>query len=420
MLLWILHDILGNWLASVGLYRYFGVLDQLQFRALAAAGLAFAIVILFGKRTIAWLARQKIGDAGMSDAEALKRVAGSKANTPTMGGVLIVGAIALSVLLLADLGNSYVRLGLVVMIWLTLVGGADDWLKLTSARRGIKSRQGLYAWEKLVFQLGLGLLVGWFTFNYGIGAESPAAPHALNVPFQKTYELSTDQTPPALVPSGAEAGGAVQVADAQPRIVRTVLNDGVVILGRALFVVIAMLMVAGLSNAANITDGMDGLAAGVSSIIALGLFVLAMVAGIFENARFLLVPYVPGAAELSVLAAAMGGACLGFLWWNCSPAAVFMGDTGSLSLGGLVGYIAVVTRQEIIVLIMCGVFLVEIASVILQVGYFKASGGKRVFRCAPYHHHLHLLGWTEQQIVTRAWIVSVLLVLLALASIKVR
>jgi phospho-N-acetylmuramoyl-pentapeptide-transferase len=439
MLLWILHDILGNWLASVGLYRLFGVLDQLQFRALAAAGLAFAIVIVFGKRTIAWLARQKIGDAGMSDAEALKRVAGSKANTPTMGGVLIVGAIALSVLLLADLGNSYVRLALVVMIWLTLVGGADDWLKLTSARRGIKSRQGLYAWEKLVFQLGLGLLVGWFTFNYGIGAESPAAPHALNVPFQKTYVLSTEPALPALVPpdsaptttqtpkaptapavtEGAEAA-AVQAAESQPRVARTVLNDGVVILGRALFVVIAMLMVAGLSNAANITDGMDGLAAGVSSIIALGLFVLTMVAGIFENARFLLVPYVPGAAELSVVAGAMGGACLGFLWWNCSPAAVFMGDTGSLSLGGLVGYIAVVTRQEIIVLVMCGVFLLEIASVILQVGFFKATGGKRIFRCAPYHHHLHLLGWTEQQIVARAWIVSVLLVLLALASIKVR
>lgn len=441
MLLFLLHTF-GNFLAELGLYRFFGVIDQLQFRALAAAGLSFAIVLVFGRRTIAWLARKKIGDAGLSDAEALQRVAGSKANTPTMGGILIVGAMLASLLLLADLSNPYIRLALVAMLWLTALGGADDWLKLTSARRGSKSRQGLYAWEKLVFQLGLGLLIGWFTFNYGTTAIPPGAPHVLNLPLQKTYVTpAVDPTvpPPITLPDAQPPSQPKSVPAARPAEARVPpdasseaeltaratsravsLNPAVVVLGRAAFVLIAILLVAGLSNAANITDGMDGLAAGISGILCAGLFILALVAGTLESARSLLVPYVPGADELQVLAGAMGGACLGFLWWNCAPARVFMGDTGSLTLGGLIGFVAIVTRQEIVVLVMSGVFLAEIASVVLQVGYFKSTGGKRIFRCAPYHHHLHLLGWTESQIVARAWIVSVILVILALASIKVR
>jgi phospho-N-acetylmuramoyl-pentapeptide-transferase len=165
---------------------------------------------------------------------------------------------------------------------------------------------------------------------------------------------------------------------------------------------------------------MDGLAAGISTAVSLGLAVLALIAGRQVAAQYLLVPHVPGTGELGVVAGAMAGACLGFLWWNCSPAQVFMGDTGSLCLGGLIGYIAVCTRQEVVTLLMCGCFLAEIGSVVAQVGYFKASGGKRIFRCAPYHHHLHLGGWTEQQVVARAWIVSILLVVAGLASVKLR
>jgi phospho-N-acetylmuramoyl-pentapeptide-transferase len=179
-------------------------------------------------------------------------------------------------------------------------------------------------------------------------------------------------------------------------------------------------MIAGMSNAVNITDGMDGLAAGISAPVTMGLGVLAWIAGDQGVAQYLLVPYVDGAGELSVLGGATAGACLGFLWWNCSPAKVFMGDTGALCLGGIVGYIAVVTRQEAVALLMSGVFLIEIGSVALQVGYFKATGGKRIFKVAPYHHHLNVSGWPEQQVVARLWIITVILVVMGLASIKVR
>jgi phospho-N-acetylmuramoyl-pentapeptide-transferase len=397
-----------NWLVEHHLDWAFMVLYQTEFRALAAAGLAFLIVLLLGRRTIAFLTRMKIGDTGLTDAEALRTQSKSKANTPTMGGILIAGAIAVSVLLLADITQFYVYSSLIVLVWLAVLGGVDDWLKLTAARRGTGSRQGLYAWEKLIFQLGLGLLVGLFAYQHGdtgviatladAGRGTPIPTgehhdlaHVLNLPFQKTYTN----------------GGAS-------------VNPNLIYFAKAVFIVWTLLFMTGMSNAVNITDGMDGLAGGISAAVSLGLCVLALIAGNQVWAQHLLVPYVPGSEELSVVAGAMAGACLGFLWWNCSPAQVFMGDTGSLSLGGLIGYIALVARQEIVVLLMCTVFLVEIGSVVLQVGYFKATRGKRIFKCAPYHHHLHLSGWTEGQVVARAWIVSILLVVLALASIKIR
>lgn len=380
-----------NWLQEHRLDWLFMVLFQTEFRVLAAAALAFTIVIALGRRTISFLTRMKIGDTGLTDSEALRGRAQSKANTPTMGGVLIAGAIAFSVLLLADISKFYVYSSLVVLVWLAALGGVDDWLKLTAARRGTGSRQGLHAWEKLVFQLGLGLLIGLFAYQNGDTPAPQDMAHVLNLPFQKTY-----------IPGGSEP------------------NPALWFLPKGLFILIAVLMTAGMSNAVNITDGMDGLAGGISGAVSLGLCVLALIAGTQAMAQHLLVPYVQGAEELSVLAGAMAGACLGFLWWNCSPAQVFMGDTGSLCLGGLIGYIAVVIRQEAAVLLMSVVFLFEIASVVIQVGYFKATGGKRVFKCAPYHHHLHLIGWTEGQVVTRAWIVSILLVVAALASVKLR
>ena len=391
MLYW-LYDISREWLADRGLLWAAQVLDQVLFRALAATGLAFLIVLLLGPRTIAALTKMKIGDTGLTDAEALRAAARSKASTPTMGGVLIAAAIGVAVLLLGDVREFYVSTSLVVLVWLAALGGVDDWLKLTASRRGLASRQGLLAWEKLIFQLGLGLLVGFFAFQHGdTPGPGPDLAHVLNLPFQKTY----------LKPG-------VQV------------NPSLIYFGQAVFILIAVLMVTGMSNAVNISDGMDGLAAGITVAVGAGLVLLTIVAGSQALAQRLLVPYVEGTGELSVVAGAMVGACLGFLWWNCSPAQVFMGDTGSLCLGGLIGYLAVMIRQELVVLLMCGVFLVEIGSVVLQVGYFKASGGKRIFRCAPFHHHLHLGAWTEQQVVVRFWIVSVLLVVLALASIKVR
>lgn len=389
-----LYLILVEWLGerlSGGLLRpLVSLMRQDQFRGLAAAGLSFLLVIAFGPRTIRWLRRKKIGDSGASDADALRSHSSAKANTPTMGGILIVGAIAASTILLADVTQFYVYMGLIVLCWLAALGGIDDYLKLTARSRPGGSRQGLYAWEKLIFQLGLGLLVGWFVY-----AEAPSSGdvrHVLNLPFQKTY-LPTSMGQ---------------------------LNPALIFLGPLAFTAIATCMVAGMSNAVNITDGMDGLAGGVSVIVGVGAFVLVIIAGDQSIAQFLLVPYVPLSGELAVLAGATVGASLGFLWWNCSPAQVFMGDTGALALGGVLGYIAVVTRQEILILIMSGVFVMEIASVVLQVGYFRATGGKRIFRVAPYHHHLHLGGWPEQQVVARLWIISVLLVVAALALLKLR
>lgn len=389
-MLYLLFKALSPWLSDRDLYRFVGILDQDQFRALAAAGTSFLIVLLLGKRTIAYLVRQKVGDAGLTDAQALRGVSQSKANTPTMGGVLIAGAILGSVLLLADLSERYTQIGIIVVVWTAVLGGFDDWLKLTAARRGT-GRQGLLAWEKLAFQLGLGLLAGYFVSSHGATAEGPNLTHVLNLPFQRTY-----------VP------GSAQIA------------PGLITLAPLAFVAIAAVVITGMSNAVNITDGMDGLAGGIASIVAVGVTVLALIAGWSPAAQYLLVPHVAGAAELGVLGGATAGACLGFLWWNCSPAQVFMGDTGSLCLGGILGYIAVVIRQEAVVLLMSGVFLLEIGSVVVQVGYFKATGGKRVFRCAPYHHHLHLGGWAEQRIVARFWIITVLLLVVGLASLKMR
>jgi phospho-N-acetylmuramoyl-pentapeptide-transferase len=375
-------------------FDFLSVMYQLQFRALAAAGLSFLIVIVLGQPVIRWLVQQKIGDSGATDAEALRHHNQSKANTPTMGGILIVGSILASVFLLGDLSVSYMKYGIVVVVWLAVLGGMDDWLKLTAKSRGTGSRQGLYAWEKLIFQLGLGVLISWFVYGQGVVQGSEGAEdlrHVLNIPFQRTFEPVTKEHNPALI-----------------------------FLSMPMFIILGTLMIAGMSNAVNITDGMDGLAAGISAAVMFGLFVLAMIAGDLGFAQYLLVPYIANAGELSVLCGATAGACLGFLWWNCSPARVFMGDTGALSLGGIIGYVAVVTRQEFLILLMSGVFLAEIGSVVLQVGYFKATGGKRIFKVAPYHHHLHLCGWPEQQVVARLWIVSVILVVLALALIKVR
>jgi len=398
-MIYILLDILRGWLSKNGLYFYLQVFDEIQFRTLAAAGLSFAIVVFFGKRVIRMLVRLKIGDAGETDAALLREHAATKANVPTMGGVLICGAIFISTFLLADIRVNVVYLGLFTLVWMAVVGGADDYLKLTASTRGT-GRQGLYSWEKLVFQLGIGLIVGFFVYRYGVEIQSGQAvdsiSHVLNLPFQRTYDPTTKFA-----------------------------ADGLIYLGLPVFMILSMLVVAGLSNAVNITDGMDGLATGISGIVCFALILLTLVSGEQSSAQYLYVPYVPLADELAVMAGAMFGACLGFLWWNCKPAQIFMGDTGSLALGGMIGYIAIVIRQEFVVLLMCGVFILEILSVVLQVGWFKytrirTGTGRRIFRIAPYHHHLHQGGWAENQVVARLWLITILLVVVAMASLKLR
>lgn len=395
-MIYFLIDQLGPWLTRQGLYRYLMVFEQLNFRVFCSAVLAFLGVLLTGKRVIRWLSLKKIGDVAEFNHAELNEMMKSKANTPTMGGLLIAGAILVATALFADISNDYIKIGLFVLLYHAAIGGVDDWLKLTAASRGTGSRQGLYSWEKLVCQLGLGAVIAYFAYASGgagqlAAEEAQRMAHVVNLPFQKTYE-----------PNGFTPNTALWYMPA------------------LVYVLFMTLFMAGMSNAVNITDGMDGLAAGIASIVGVGVVVLCVIAGTESIAQPLLVPYVPASGELAVLGGAMVGACLGFLWWNCSPAAVFMGDTGSLCLGGLIGYIAVVIRMEYVILLMCGIYIWEIVSVVMQVGYFKATKGQRIFKCAPYHHHLHMSGWPEQRIVARFWILTILLSAMALASLKLR
>jgi phospho-N-acetylmuramoyl-pentapeptide-transferase len=340
---------------------------------------------MIGPRVINELVRRKIGDRPEFDHTDLNKIAGDKKNTPTMGGLMIIAAIFICTLLLADLSNYYVRVGLFCLLWLAVLGGIDDWLKLTvGARSG--TRDGLKMYEKLLFQIGLGVLLAIFIFRFGqqnvetIGGETVEAFRILNVPFYK-------------VP---------------------------IFLSLPVFLIVTVLVTAGTSNAVNLTDGMDGLAAGCMCLCSFVFMVFSYLGGDKDLAPKLLFPYIPQTAELAVLCGAMMGACLGFLWYNCHPAQVFMGDTGSLPLGGLIGYVAIVTRQELMLFIVGGVFVIEALSVVLQVGYFKLSGGKRVFRVAPIHHHFHLGGWTETQTVIRFWLLAAVFAGIALATLRVR
>jgi phospho-N-acetylmuramoyl-pentapeptide-transferase len=299
-----------------------------------------------------------------------------------MGGLLLIGAIAASVLLLADLSNFHVQMGLVALVGLGLIGMTDDWLKLTAARRG-GGRQGLNSGEKLLFQFGLALVLSYFTWRYG---QAVPQRNFLYFPFFK---------------------------------------DAVVPLGVVAFCLIGTFVLVGFSNAVNLTDGLDGLAAGCCAIVAIAFLVLALVIGTPKLAGALLFTYIKGSDQMAVLCGAMLGACLGFLWFNCNPARVFMGDTGSLSLGGLIAYIAIVLRQEPLLILVGGVFVAEAASVMLQVGWFKYTRrrfgeGRRIFRMAPLHHHFQKKGWSEVQVVTRFWLIGAMLATLALATIKLR
>ncbi len=387
-MLYNLLQLADDWLDEVGLYSLLQVLYQLEFRAFAAVLLSFGLVLLFGSCVIRWLVRAKIGDAPEFYRADLNELMARKAATPTMGGVLVVGAMLAAIVLLADLRNRYVIIALFVTVWLAVLGGVDDWLKLTSARRGPGSREGLYAWEKLLFQLGIAAVAGFFLYRYA--ADNELA-RVLTLPFQRTYR-----------PGSME------------------LEPGVVVLGGLAFVSIATLLIAGTSNAVNLTDGMDGLAAGTLAVASFALMVLCFIAGNIETAKFLMFPYLEGVRELMIVTGAMAGACLGFLWFNCAPAQVFMGDTGALPLGGLMAYIAVAVRQEVLLVVIGGIFYLELASVILQVGYFKWTGGRRVFRCSPIHHHFHLGGWSEQQVVTRFWVLATVMAMIGLVSIKLR
>jgi phospho-N-acetylmuramoyl-pentapeptide-transferase len=376
-----------QWLEDHGL-GFLRVFTFVTFQATVAVMLGFLIVWLAGPRVIAWLRRQKIGDRPDFDQADINALMASKKDTPTMGGVLIIASIAITTLLLADLTNFYVRAALVCLLWLGSVGAADDWLKLTAKRRATGSRQGLFSLEKLLFQLGLGVILSYFTYHYGQHIE-PAT--RFYFPFFKDYYIP---------------------------------------LNLAVYIAIGTIMITGWSNAVNLTDGLDGLASGCMSIVSIAFVLLALIIGAMAPHNHpvlnqLLLPYIKGSDQMAVLAGAMTGACVGFLWFNCSPASVFMGDTGSLALGGLIGYIAIVIRQELMLVLVGGIFVVEALSVMLQVSFFKYTRrrfgqGRRMFLMAPLHHHFQKKGWTETQVVIRFWLINAMLAAMALATVKLR
>ena len=381
-------------------YPLFGG-QKLILRMVCAAVSSFLIVAMLSPRTIRYLVRKKLGDRPEFDHAALNELTRHKSATPTMGGILIVLAIAVGTYLFADLGSMYIRMAFMVMVWLGALGGVDDWLKLRAARlraeaagsaEPIPTRDGLRMYQKILFQIALAVLLASFIYRHGS--------HSVYLDF-KDREINAVQH--FYFPFQADP---VELH----------------LLG---FVIITVLVMVGSSNAVNLTDGMDGLATGCMIIVTGVFLLLAWIGGVRVWANQFRLPFVPQAAELTVLCAAMIGSCLGFLWYNCLPAQVFMGDTGSLPLGGLIGYIAVVTRQELMLFIAGGVFVMEAASVILQVLYFKSTGGRlhggrRLFRCAPVHHHFHLLGWAENKVVVRFWLLGVICAAVALATLTLR
>ncbi|MSR33586.1 MAG: phospho-N-acetylmuramoyl-pentapeptide-transferase [Phycisphaerales bacterium] len=396
-----LVDLCQNWLDEHGLSALVQLMYQLEFRALLATALSFAITVFAGPKVIRWLHRKKVGDSPEFYNQTLNELMKSKANTPTMGGILIVAAIFLSTVLLSDwIHSRYAQVCMIVLFWLAGLGFFDDRLKLTARFRKLGTREGLFMWEKLLFTLGIGIIAGYFLYT---GAQHVDAT-VLNLPFQRTY-------PPTPI-----AEVIVQPPNVAPN---------VIVLPFIWFVVLTAFWIGLMSNAVNLTDGMDGLATGTVLIASIVTAVLVAIAVSPRASFFLMVPHVPEAKELLVIVGTMAGACIGFLWFNCQPAAVFMGDTGSLALGGLLATILVAIRQELLLPLVGGVFLMEAGSVVMQVGWFKITNkftgqGRRIFRCAPIHHHFQLQGWSESQTVIRFWLIALLLGIASLVMLKLR
>ncbi len=347
----------------------FNLFRYITFRAGMAAVTTFLLCVVFAPFFIQQLKNLKIKEiAKRADCPDLDQFQHSKEGTPTMGGVFIVGSILVSVLLWADLSNRYILLAILTCLWLAVLGFIDDYVKLT-----VKGKRGLNKRTKLIWEIMLGFFVGSYVYF------NPDTSTQLAVPFLKN----------------------------------TLIDFGF------FYIILVALIVIGTSNAVNLTDGLDGLAIGCVLIVSLTLAVLSYITGHFVISNYLFIPYVSGAGELAIFCSAIMGASLGFLWFNCYPATVFMGDVGSLSLGGTLGVIAVMIKKELLLVIIGGVFVIEALSVILQVGSFKIRG-KRIFKMAPLHHHLQLSGWNESKIIIRFWILAIILAMVALTTLKIR
>ena len=359
---------LAQWLARD--VRLFNVFNYITLRAVLACLTALAISLILGPYVIRKLTAYKIGQSVRDDGPKSHL---SKAGTPTMGGALILLSIGITTLLWGDLQNRYLWVVLLVTLGFGTIGWVDDYRKVVH-----RNPKGLPARAKLFWQSAIGLSAAAYLASI---AQGTPALNELIVPFFKFV--------------------------AYP-------------LGPIGFIILTYFVIVGTSNAVNLTDGLDGLAIMPTVMIGSALGIFAYVAGHSVFSKYLGVPHIPGAGELTVFCGALAGAGLGFLWFNTYPAEVFMGDVGALALGAALGTIAVIVRQEIVLFIMGGVFVAETLSVMLQVSYFKATGGKRMFRMAPLHHHYELEGWKESQVVVRFWIITMMLVLFGLSTLKLR
>lgn len=353
----------------------FNLFRYITFRAAGAMVTALILSFLLGPAIIRWLRALRFGQVIRTDGP--ERHLG-KAGTPTMGGVLILIATAVSTLLWAELTNRYVLVSLIVLLWMGALGFLDDYLKVVRRRT-----EGLVGRYKLIGQGVLGLLLGAFLLFW---PASAIPPNWTGIPFFADYHLE---------------------------------------IWKPLFIPWVMFILAGSSNAVNLTDGLDGLAAGLTAIAAATFGVFAYVIGRVDTSSYLGLFYLPGSGEVAIFCVALGGAALGFLWFNAHPAEVFMGDTGSLALGGAIGAVAILLKTEFLLAIVGGVFVLEALSVILQVGYFKytlrrTGQGQRLFLMAPLHHHFEKAGWAESKVIIRFWILGILFALLAFSTLKIR
>jgi phospho-N-acetylmuramoyl-pentapeptide-transferase len=380
---------LFQWLAQD--VRSFNVFAYITLRAVLAAATSMTIGLMAGPYVIRRLTELKIGQAVRTDGPQSHMV---KSGTPTMGGALILLSIAVTTLLWADLSNRFVWVVLAVTLGYGAIGWVDDYRKVVH-----RDPKGMSSREKYVWQSVIGLAASFYL------AFAIAAPTSHDVwPLMQQWA----------------SNGFVLGLPARSDLIVPFFKSVAYPMGVLGFAVLSYFVIVGTSNAVNLTDGLDGLAIMPTVMVGAALGVFAYVEGRADFARYLLFPYIPGAGELVIICGAMAGAGLAFLWFNAYPAQVFMGDVGALALGGGLGTIAVILRQEIVLFIMGGVFVAETVSVMMQVAYFRWTGGKRIFRMAPLHHHFELSGWKETQVVVRFWIISMMLVLVGLSTLKIR
>ena len=377
--------------------------SYLTFRSAVAIIFSLLVTAVLGKRIIAMLQHYQMGesirDLGLEGQK-------EKAGTPTMGGLMIIFGTLIPVLLLTKLDNIYIILLIVTTVWMGIIGFADDYLKIKR-----KDKEGLKGRFKIVGQTTLGLIVGaTLYFHPGVTIKQKA----IDGESFLQEEKSVKTTIPLLKNNEFDYGDIIAWAGAGARDYAWLI-----------FIPAVIFIVTAVSNGANLTDGVDGLAAGTASIAVLTLGLFAWVSGNIIFADYLNVMYIPQVSEVVVFVAAFVGALVGFLWYNAFPAQVFMGDTGSLTIGGIIAVLALIVRKELLIPVLCGVFLIENLSVILQVSYFKYTkkrqgAGKRIFKMAPLHHHYQKLGYHESKIVSRFWIIAIMLAIISLVTLKIR